>query len=131
MNVNLTGEQLLCVKQMTSLVESVGTQIYHIMENHGLNDVEGCRLVLTVDPAKDLSTVDISIGYTDSPFGKVTICRGKKCDKFTPYGKNSTEYELLFADAAIKEKMMKILSYNKQKELPADGLWVGKEYGEE
>lgn len=126
MEVQLTNEQLRTVKQMMEYAQAFCNQIYHIMENHGLDKIDGCSLIMTVDPKMDMVTRNIQMG-TGKEFGLVRMARGKIDKKYMVYGNNSVEYELLFADDAIKQKMFEILDRNK-KPNPPDGLWVGDDY---
>ena len=124
MAVKLTDYQLKIVKGMIEMCEGVSHQILHIMRGHGLDKIEGCHLTIEVDPKFDFVTQKISFGdgiNTDS--GHITMVRGKKDAEFSPCGKNSAEYELLFADEAIRRRMEKIVKG--EKELPPDGLWIG------
>ena len=136
MSIGLTNEQLEIVKGMTDFAKAVSDQIYHIMENHGLDKVNGFRFAITVDPAFETITKIIDIGsYCNiedgKPAGYCRLTKGKDEMEFSPLGKNSAEYEWLFADEPLKSKMKEILDMNKEKPLPVDGFWVGKDYGEE
>lgn len=125
MNEKLTMEQLQVVKKMTELAEAFATQIYHIMENHGLDKIPGCALKVTVTPEYKYTTRDIMLGTLDSDFGFCMLSMGKDEKKYTTYGKNSPIYQLLFCDPAIKEQMEEIVTW---KPLPPDGMWVGDDY---
>ena len=125
MGVKLTDEQLEVVKKMTEFAEATANQIYHIMKNHGLDKVKGCRININVTPEYDMTTMNIVVGSPESidSFGYIDLARGKDEEKYAPIGKNSAEYELLFANEAIRSRMEKIL--HREKPLPPDGLWVG------
>ena len=124
MGVRLTDEQLLTVKMMAQYMENFADQLYHIMQNHGLDKVDGFKVEIRVDPSCDYITKLIDIGngiYNDSGFVRLT--KGKGEERYAPTGKNSAEYEWLFADPSLAERMQKII--HREKPLPADGLWVG------
>ena len=124
MGVRLTDEQLLTVKMMAQYMENFADHLYHIMQNHGLDKINGFKVEIKVDPAFDYITKTIDIGsgiYNDS--GYVRLTRGKEEKRYAPTGKNSAEYEWLFADETVRSRMEKIL--DREKPLPADGLWVG------
>jgi len=123
--VKLTAEQLEVVKKMTEFAEATANQIYHIMTNHGLDKVEGCRININVTPEYNITTMNIVVGSPESrnSFGYIDLARGKDEEKYAPIGTNSAEYELLFADEAIRSRMEEIL--HRKKPLPPDGLWVG------
>lgn len=125
MGVKLTEHQMNIVKGMVEFAEASANQIYHIMENHGLDKIDGCSLSITVTPKNTFTMRNIILGSPDSDFGYVDLARGTADEKYAPIGKNSAEYELLFADEAIRSRMEKIL--HKEKPLPPDGLWVSSD----
>jgi hypothetical protein len=125
MKLKLTADQMEVVKGMALFAEASANQIYHIMENHGLDKVIGCRLAITVIPENTFTMRNIVLGSPDSEFGYIDLARGKADEKYAPIGKNSAEYELLFADEAIRSRMEKIL--HREKPLPPDGLWVSSD----
>ena len=120
MSVKLSDEQLEAVKGMVEIAERFCDQIYHIMENHGLKDVEGCQLSMFVDPSLDLTTKYISFGNPGTDIGNVRISKGINEKYYTPFGRNSVEYEKMFADPRIAYKL-------NEKPLPQDGLWIGRD----
>ena len=124
MAVKLTDDQFETVKVMVGLMGNFADQLYHIMENHGLDKVKGFQVVLTVDPQFDFVTKQIEIGTNlRSDSGYVSLTKGKGEDKYAPTGKNSAEYECLFASETTRSRMEKVL--HREKPLPPDGLWVG------
>ena len=126
MSVRLTKEQLTIVEGMMQYAQAFADQIYHIMQNHGLDKIDGCNVLVNIDPKINDSTECVYFGdCVDSEFGKIRMEKGRKDQKFTPVGRNSVEYELMFADEQVKEAMRAILNANKEKPLPPDGLWVG------
>ena len=132
MSVKLTADQMGIVQGLMEFAQAFCNEAYHIMVNHGLDKVDGCFISASVDPSEDLCTKVIGLGEdVDKDFGKIRMTRGMHETKFTPLGTNSAEYELMFADDSVKEAMRKFLNANKEKPYPEDGLWVGKDYGEE
>lgn len=123
MAVKLTEEQFEIVKGMTEYVERVADQVYHIMINHGLNKVEGFNLRLSVSPWLTFTTKQIEIGMgVNCDSGYVMLTKGKDESEYVPTGKNSAEYERLFASEKVRSRMEKIVPG--EKPLPPDGLWV-------
>ena len=132
MSVRLTKEQLTIVEGMMQYAQAFADQIYHIMRNHGLDKIDGCDVTVSIDPLLNDSTECVYFGNSvETGFGRIRMEKGKNDKKFIPVGTNSTEYELMFADEQVKEAMRAILNANKEKPLPIDGLWVGKDFGEE
>lgn len=124
MGVKLTERQLEVVKSMTEFAEVFADQVYTIMQNHGLDKVQGCTLNINVDPSKHFTTKMIDVGdFCKSDFGHVSIAKGKNDEKYSLTNTNSAEYELLFADEALRGRMEKIVHGSKP--LPPDGLWIG------
>jgi len=124
MAVKLTDDQFETVKVMAELMGNFGDQLFHIMENHGLDKVKGFQVTLTVDPQFDYVLKQIIIGSKwNSECGHMTLTKGKGENKYAPTGKNSPEYEILFADQETRVRMEKVL--HREKPLPPDGLWVG------
>ena len=125
MKCKLTADQMKVIKGMAEFAEASANQIYHIMENHGLDKIDGCRLTVTVTPENTFTMRNIVIGSPDSEFGYIDLAMGEKDDNYEPIGRNSAEYELLFANEAVRERMEKIV--HREKPLPPDGLWVGSD----
>ena len=132
MKTELTSQQLLVVKGMMEYAQAFADQMYHIMKNHGLDKIDGCNVLVNIDPKLNTSTESIYFGDTvETDFGKIRMEKGNTDKKFCVVGRNSAKYELLFANDELKEVMKKILTVSEQKPLPMDGLWIGKDYGEE
>jgi len=132
MSIKLNGDQMVIVQGLMEYAQAFCDQVMHIMKNHGLDKVDGCNLQLYVDPKPSLVQKSITIGEEISKdFGRIKMTIGENETKYTPLGTNSAEYELLFADESIKEAMAKALNKHNEKPLPTDGLWVGRDYGEE
>lgn len=124
MAIMLSDEQLGVVKQMLDYSMNFADQIYHIMENHGLTEMYGAELTIEVNPRYTGATKVVNFGRDiDYDCGHVELTRGKEEKRYVPTGKNSPEYEYLFADPAIKERLRKIV--DGEKPLPPDGLWIG------
>ena len=124
----LTEHQLMIIQGMVQYAEAMANQLFHIMENHGLDKVEGFRIRIDVNPEYEMVTKGVRIGYRTNlenglPGGFCDLVSGRKEEKYAPIGKNSPEYELLFADEAVRKAMEKVL--HREKPLPPDGLWIG------
>ena len=117
--MKLTKEQMEVVKRIAEYAEAFCNQVYHIMKNHGLDEIEGCALSLYVDPEYDFTTESISMGAAKSEFGNFTITKGKKDEEFSLLGKNSPEYEILFGRPEVVKKLV-------EHPLPPDGLWISE-----
>ena len=129
MGIALTEHQLMIVKGMVQIAENTANQLWHIMENHGLDKVEGFQMDIMVNPKYEMTTMEVNIGHCfnvgiEGTAGGCSLARGKKDAKYTCNGKNSAEYEWLFADEAVKDRMRKVLDAGTHP-LPPDGLWIG------
>lgn len=124
-NVTLTAEQLDVVKSMVVFCEAFCNQILHIMQNHGLDKVDGCRVSMTICPDRYYTTRNITLGSPDAEqFGYCNISRGISEEYYTVYGKNSPIYELLFArDEELARKLREFIKIE-EKPVAPDGLWV-------
>ena len=124
-DVKLTDEQLEILKGIVMFTEAYCNQVYHIMQNHGLDKIDGCCIRVTVDPSYEMTNRNILLGNPDSDFGYCNISRGKHEDNYTLYGRNSCTYEEMFGQ---QQKMItdpdvetKIPAANVP--LPEDGFW--------
>lgn len=125
MAVKLTEDQQEVLKSMIEYAEIFADQIHEIMKNHGLDKVNGCRLSIIVEPEFLFATEQVIFGHEETDAGIVNLTKGRrtKDEKFTLSGKNSYEYEKLFADETIRSILEK--GNGREKPLPPDGLWVG------
>ena len=131
MSVRLTSEQMVIIKGLMEYAQAFCDQVFHIMQNHGLDKVNGCSLSLYVDPKCQFVNENVVIGNSiTEDFGRIQMSKGLNEMNFSPLGKNSAEYELLFATGELKEALRKVLMTD-EKPLPQDGLWVGNDNGEE
>ena len=62
---------------------------------------------MSVDPTRELTTMNIVVGSPISDFGYIDLAKGGNDDEFNAIGKNSAEFELLFANEAIRSRMEK------------------------
>ena len=125
MAITLTDQQLTVTKGLAEFAERMADQMLHIMENHGLDKIEGFKIQVNVDPHKIFTTNEVIIGNDPmSESGYVNLARGKQFNGYQPLGKNSPEYELLFASEEVRERMQRFLDSAKHP-LPPDGLWIG------
>ena len=123
--MKLTQEQQKVVKALIEVAENMADQIYHVMKNHGLDKVNGCALSIMVEPEQLFTTEFVQFGDVARDSGIIRLAKGRRfnSEKFTPFGRNSAEFERLFADENLRSRM----EANKQgeKPLPPDGLWIG------
>ena len=77
-----------------------------------------------LDPLYNFSTNVIHYGKNpDDDYGEISLSKGVYDNDYKPFGRNSAEYELLFADEAVRKAIQERL--DREKPLPPDGLWVG------
>lgn len=132
MAVKLTEHQLMIVNGMVDIAKATANQLIHIMENHGLDKVEGFSFKIEIDPEFELIAKNITIGSfqnmeENKAAGYCHLVAGKDSYEYSPISKNSPEYEWLFAHPALKERMRKIMDAGAHP-LPDDGLWIGSDY---
>lgn len=125
MSVKYTEEQLKAVKGLIEAAEAMSMQLLHIIKNHGLDSVEGCEIAISVVPENLFTTEFIQFGNVNKDSGIIRLGKGRRSrnEKWVPFGSNSAEYELLFADEDLKRKLQE--SKTREKPLPPDGLWIG------
>lgn len=125
MAVKLSDRQQEVMKHMVEFAEVFADQMLEIMKNHGLARIDGCELTIRVDPRCLFTTEAVQFGREETDSGVIRLAKGRRssCEKFTPFGENSAEYELLFADEAVRKAIESRL--NREKPLPPDGLWIG------
>lgn len=123
MAVKLTEEQLKIVKQMIRLSETFANNLLHIMENHGLDKVDGCNFDIQVVPEYKHLTCKIDVGERRSDFGEVSVLRGRNEKIYDYFGSYSKEYEILSDGETVRTR--KPEHCKSEKPLPPDGLWVG------
>jgi len=123
MAIDLTEQQLIAVKSMTEFAECFADQVRHIMKDHGLDKIDGCSLVIQVNPKHVLTGNSVYLGTVNTDFGYIVLSKGVNDEKYTAVGRNTPEYEYLFADEALRSRMD--AAKKREKPLPPDGLWVG------
>ena len=126
--IDYTDDQLKIVKAMMEMAENFTDQLWHIMENHGLNKKEGCGILIEINPKYPSFMKRIEFGEGNSPSGYIELVKGESDKYYVPTSNegNSPEYEFLFALPTLAKRMQKIA--DNAKPLPADGLWVGADY---
>ena len=125
MAVKYTDDQLATIKSLMEICENFADQVWHIMQNHGLDKVDGTVLKIEVNPAYELITKEIQFGQNlESDSGTVKLTKGMKENRYAPTGKNSAEYECLFAEPEVAKRISQVL--HNAKPLPPDGLWIGR-----
>lgn len=139
MVVDYTERQMEVVEQMVKTCEAFADQLLHIMQNHKLDMVDGCKVQIDVDPAYPLTARVVQFGkrHIDVekadfrqddfyPSGYVRIAKGLHDSRYKSFGMNSPEYEVMFAPPEIKEQMKGRHEQKPvEKELPPDGMWIG------
>lgn len=124
MALELTDNQIGIVKGIVEYAEAFADQVFHIMQNHGLDKVDGVQLVVEINPKFSLTTKSIDFGAdVDRDSGHIEVTKGRNEKQYVPTGKNSTEYQLLFVPEDLRRRMEAILKG--EKPFPPDGLWVG------
>ena len=125
MAVKYTEEQLKAVKGLIEAAEAMSAQLLYVMKNHNLDSVEGCEIAISVVPENLFTTEFIQFGNVNKDSGIIRLGKGRRSrnEKWVPFGSNSAEYELLFADEDLKRKLQE--SKTREKPLPPDGLWIG------
>lgn len=123
MAVKFTSEQLKVIKQMVIFSENFADQIWKIMTDHQLDKVEGCSLRISVDPQYNLARNSVIFGTKDKDAGHVTLVKGDlDNENYKVIGHISLEYEILFADKELRERILDNLK--DEPPLPPDGLWL-------
>ena len=80
---------------------------------------------IDINPSMDLVTKMIDFGDgIYMPSGYIRLTKGKEETRYAPTGKNSAEYECLFAEPEVAKRISNIL--HNAKPLPPDGLWIGR-----
>ena len=124
MGIKMTENQFTAVEQTVKIAEAMANQLLHIMENNGLTQVHGGNLIIRIVPGLKFTRQTVEFGYQSSDAGFVKLAKGVYDEQFSPTGnENSAEYELLFADEAVRKAIESRL--NREKPLPPDGLWIG------
>ena len=124
MAVKYTDDQLVVIKRLMEICGSFADQILHIMQNHGLCEVKGTKVKIEVDP--EYSTIAKMIEFGDSiesDSGRIKLTKGLEENKYGAVGKNSAEYEILFAPPEVAERIREVLK--RAKPICPDGLWIG------
>lgn len=119
--------QYEAVKIITEYCERVADNVLRMMTDHGLDRVNGMQMTINVDPALKYTTCAVAIGCKENmergrSAGYCMLARGKEENGYVPTGTNSPEYEQLFADDALRARML--ACRKDEKPLPPDGLWL-------
>jgi len=122
MALKLTREQLEAVRRIAVYSENFLEQVEKIAVNAGLDQIEGCCFWMAYNPSMNLTTKNITIGDGKPDFGYAKISKGRGEKKYAAYGKNSFEYEILFADEGLRERIQAAVDAGKS--FPPDGLWI-------
>ena len=120
MAVKLNKDQQDALKKMLDFCAVFADQMLLIMKHHGL---DGAEFSMMIDPKLRLSTKFLRYGNSvEDDNGLINLAKGIYDEDYKPIGKNSAEYELLFADETVRRAIEARI--NREKPLPPDGLWV-------
>ena len=127
MGIKLSESNVSDVKKLMDVAAAMANQLLLIMEHNGLAKVPGASVTISVEPSLRFTTENITFGHRGSDAGYVSLAKGRYNDEFEAYGnENSAEYEFLFANEELRERIRKFI--NMEKPLPPDGLWIGASY---
>ena len=118
----MTREQLETTKTLMEFCQNFADQILKIMQNNGLDLVEGACVTIDVDPRLQFVTKSVMMGRQDTEFGYVRMVKGYADKNFVLSGKNTAEFERIFADPAVAELLQE--AEKAEKPFPPDGLWI-------
>lgn len=121
--VSLSNQQMETLKSMVEFGQAFSEQILNIMHNSKLDEIEGTRLVIEVNPKCKLTTRLIKFGYTEES-GHIEMCKGYRDGEWVVTGRNSAEYEVLFGKPETVRRIKEMLQA--EKPLPPDGLWISR-----
>ena len=127
--VEFTGEQMEVVKGLVNACENFADQMFHVMQNHGLNKVNGCKLTIDIDPSLEFCTKTIEFGKENSNAGYIQLSKAFKGGFYQPFGLNSHEYEEMFDVVRVAKEQLEREEQirsgkHEKKELPPDGMWI-------
>ena len=123
MGTKLTKSQLIAMERMMEAAEAMADQLLHIMDNSNLSAIEGSQICIRVVPEFKFARNLIEFGFPGKASGHIKLAKGVYDERYEPTGNsNSAEYELIFANETVKERMREILRWKKP--LPPDGLWI-------
>lgn len=120
--LKLSNRQLEAVRQIAEVGKRCADDMLRIMDESGLSQIPGSRVWITVNPEFDTVTNSFEFGSPGMDSGYIHLNRGREEKRYEPLGKNSAEYEIIFANEATRRRLQEILSV--KKELPPDGLWL-------
>ena len=111
MAVKYTDDQLIAIKGLMEICGNFADQILHILQNHNLDT----EMKITVNPDYSQITRMIEFGeeYGRKGCGYIKLVKGLEDNEYTTVGRNSHEYECLFAGAENLERVSRILQKEK------------------
>ena len=107
--VKFTDKQLSAIRDMMRIAGNFADQLHKIMIDFEMDKVEGCQLRIDINPSCSFVTKELEFGLMGTDAGFVRLSRGKNETGYSPLGTNSPEYEWLFADPAIAERIQRIV----------------------
>ena len=124
MAVKYTDDQLVVIKRLMEICGSFADQILHIMQNHDLCKVKGTKVKIEVDPAYPTIVKMIEFGDgIEAESGHIKMTKGMEEKEYGAIGKNSAEYEILFAPPEVAERIREVLK--RAHPICPDGMWIG------
>ena len=124
MAIKYTDDQLLTIKSMMEICGRFADHILHIMQNHGLDKVKGTCVKMEIDPDFKYVAKQLEFGKNiESDSGYIKLTRGLEEETYGATGKNSHEYEVLFAPPEVAERISRILK--NPKPVPPFDIWIG------
>ena len=119
MQVKLNGKQLIALKGIMGYAGHCADVLQTLMKNHGLDEIEGSHISISVGK----TFCNLGYGTPDRESGVIHLGRFWEEKEYGAFGKNSPEYEFLFAPEELRRRMQEVSS--REKPLPPDGLWLG------
>ena len=121
--VDLTEKQIVALKEMIDLAKDYSEATLQAMQESRINEIPGARLEVIVDPGCSFTVRVIKFGQSEES-GHIEMAKGWKDNDWSIYGKNSTEYEILFGRPETVRRIKEMLQA--EKPLPPDGLWISR-----
>ena len=122
--MKLNTEQQRVVANMIKAGQAFADQMMQIMKVNGIDSVDGCYLMVGIEPKSQIASRIVIFGEKRSDCGFCATVKGegKYYGDWTLCGKNSIEYvRILDPDSARTAEGSRETG---TKELPPDGLWL-------
>ena len=124
MELKLTLEQYEALKVLSQCAENFADHVYKVFKRVGLDEIEGCRFSMEVDPQFTTITrqVEFSRLNDSDKCGHFNFTKGVKDHEWRLSDTSSAEFEILFGSEDFRKRISEIA--NSEHPLPADGLWI-------